>query len=91
MEVCLYIYIDIYCHPQTDCFIVSQHFSVARQAKFPNLGLKPGWLKCQSKILPLSHEETSASEGNLNAYVSHLFCLLISTKSSIHLKSLALC
>ena len=23
-----------YCHPQTDCFIVSQHFSVARYARF---------------------------------------------------------
>ena len=65
----------IYCHPLTDCFVVSQLFSVARQARFLNLGSKPGWLKCQSKILPLSHEETCASEGNLNAYVSHLFCL----------------
>ena len=27
----------IYCHPQTDCFVVSQHFSVARQARFTNL------------------------------------------------------
>ena len=28
----LNIYIYIYCHPQTDCFIVSQLFSVARHA-----------------------------------------------------------
>ena len=56
---------------------------------------KPGWLKRQSKFLPLSHEETSAIEGNLNAYVSHLFLFkyipLTATEGSIHLKSLALC
>ena len=74
----LYSYIYIYCHPQTDCFVQSELFSVARQARFLKLGSKPGWLKCQSKILPLSHEGTSAREGNLNAYVSHLFCLYIS-------------
>ena len=32
----------IYCHPQTDCFIVSQLFSVARHTRFPKLGSKPG-------------------------------------------------
>ena len=45
-------------------------------------------------ILPLSPEETSAIEGNLNAYVSHLFLFtyirLTATVSSIHLKSIAL-
>ena len=30
----------IYCHLQTECFVVSQHFSVARHAKFPKLGSK---------------------------------------------------
>ena len=76
-NIYIYIYIYIYCLPQTDCFVVSQLFSVARQATFPKLGSKPGWLKRQSLILPLSHEETSESEGNLNTYVSHLFCLHI--------------
>ena len=47
---------------------------MARHTWFPKLGLKPGWLKRQSKFLPLSHEETNSSEGNLNSYVSHLFC-----------------
>ena len=65
-----YIYIVIH---RRICFVLSELFSVARQARFTKLGSKPGWLKCQSKILPLSHEETSASEGNLNAYVSQLF------------------
>ena len=51
-------------------------------------------LKSQSQILSLSHEKTSASEGNLNAYVSHLFLFtyirLTATESSIHMKSLAI-
>ena len=87
----IYIYIYIVIHRQI-CFILSELFNVARQARFPKLGSKPSWLKCQSKILPLSQEETSASEGNLNAHVSHLFLftyiLLTATESSIHMKSL---
>ena len=35
----MYIYI---CHPHTDCFVVAQLFSVARHARFPKLGSKPG-------------------------------------------------
>ncbi len=27
----IYVYIYIYSHPQTDCFVLSEHFSVARQ------------------------------------------------------------
>ena len=87
-----YMYIYIVIHRQI-CFVLSELFSVARQARFPKLGSKPGWLKCQSKILPLSQEETSASEGNLNGYVSQLFLFtyicLTATESLIHMKSLA--
>ena len=72
------------------CFILSE---LIRQARFPKLGSKPGWLKRQSKILPLRLEETSASEGNLNAYVSQLFLFtyirLTATEILIHMKSLA--
>ena len=32
----------IYCHPQTDCFVLSELFSVVRQARFPKLGSKHG-------------------------------------------------
>ena len=74
------------------CFVLSELFSVAKQARFPTLGSKPSWL--QSKILPLSHEETSASKENLNGYVSQLllFTYIRSTaiESSIYMKSLAL-
>ena len=60
--------LNIYIVMQT-CFVQSEVFSVVTQARFSKLESKPGWLK----ILPLSNEETSASEGILNAYVSHLF------------------
>ena len=69
----LYIYVI---HRQI-CFVLSELFSGARHARFPKLGSKPGRLKRQSKILPLSHEETSASEGNLNDYVSQFLLFYI--------------
>ena len=57
------------------------------------LDLKPVQLKRQSKNLPLSHEKTSASEGNLNGYKSQLllfkYIRLTATESSIHMKRLA--
>ena len=75
------------------CFVLSELISVARRVRFPKLGSKPGWLKCQSKILPLSHEETSASDVNLNGYESKLllftYIRLTATESSIHMNSLA--
>ena len=95
IKTCTHInlYIHIVIHRQL-CFVLSELFSVAWQAKFPTWGSKPGWLKRQSKILPLSHEETSASELNLNAYVSQLFLFsyirLTATENSIHMKTLAL-
>ena len=73
----LQIVSNIYSHPQTDYFVVSQLFRMARHARFPKLGSKHGWLKRQCKILPLAHEVTSGSGRNLNAYVIHLFCLHI--------------
>ena len=92
-NIYIYIYIYIVIHRQI-CFVLSEHFSVVRQARFPKLGSKPGWLKRQSNILPLSHEETSAREGNLNGYESQLllftYIRLTATESSIHMKSLAL-
>ena len=91
--VYIYIYIYIVIHRQI-CFVLSELFSEARQARFPKLGSKPGWLKHQSKILLFSYEGTSAREGNLNGYVSQLFLFtyirLTATERSIHMKSLAL-
>ena len=36
-----FTFLFIYCPPQTDCFVVSQLFSVARHARFPKLESKP--------------------------------------------------
>ena len=92
LYIYIYIYIYIVIHRQI-CFVLSELISVARQARFPKLGSNPGWLKRQSKILPLSREETSAREGNLNGYESQLllftYIRLTATESSIHMKSLA--
>ena len=62
--VCLFIY--IYSHPQTDCFVISQHFSVARRTRFS----KPCWLLHQLEIQPYSNEETRRKRKDLNTYVS---------------------
>ena len=87
------IYIYNVIHRQI-CFVLSELFSVARQVRLPKLGSKPGWLKRQSKILPVSHEETSASEVNLNSCESQLllftYIRLTATESSIQMKSFAL-
>ena len=86
-----YIYIYIVIHRQI-YFVRSELISVARRARFPKLRSKPGWLKCQSKILPLSYEEASTSEVNLNDYESQLLLFtyfrFTATESSIHMKNL---
>ena len=38
------MYVCMYCHPKTDCFILSQLISVARHAGRFKLGLKPAHL-----------------------------------------------
>ena len=59
----------IYCHPQIDCFVLPELFSVARQARFPKPGSKHSWLKRQSKILPLSHEESTHTHVYIYIYI----------------------
>ena len=53
MGVCIYIYIYIYSHLQTDCFVVSQLFSVARHIGRSKLGSKPAQLYVRLSIRPL--------------------------------------
>ena len=50
------------------CFVLSELFSVARQARFPKLGWKPGWLKIHSATRKLAQVKD-----NVNGYVSQLF------------------
>ena len=49
-----YIYIYIYSHPQTDYFVVSQLFSVARHVGRLKLGSKPAQLYVRLSIRPIS-------------------------------------
>ena len=69
------IYIYIYCHPQTDCFIVSQLISVARHAGWLKLQLKPTQLYVRLSILPLSLQATNISLGIIRHYVVAFVCL----------------
>ena len=66
---CLLPYVHIYCHPQTDCFVVSQLFSVARHAGRFKLGSKPAQLYVRLSILQLSHQVTYVSSGYIYIYV----------------------
>ena len=46
----------IYCHPQTDCFVVSQLFSVARHGGRLKLESKPARLYVRLSIRPLGQQ-----------------------------------
>ena len=51
-----YIYIYIYSHPQIDCFVLSEFFSVARQAGRSKPGSKPVQLYVRLCFRPLGHQ-----------------------------------
>ena len=69
----------IYCHPQTDCFSVSQLFSVARYIGRSKLGSKLAQLFVRLSILPLSQQANHGGVGIIKhyvvAFVSLHFCL----------------
>ena len=50
----IYIYIYVYRHPQTDCSVVSQHFSVVRHAGHFKPGSKPAKLYMVSNCSAIS-------------------------------------
>ena len=52
------------CHPQTDCFVVSQLFSMTRHVRCFKPGLKSGWWHAPGQAC------NSMSELRINAYVS---------------------
>ena len=51
-----YIYIYLYCHPQTDCFVLSEPFSVARHVGRPKPGSKPIQLYVRLSLRPLGQQ-----------------------------------
>ena len=69
------IYIYIYNHPWTDCFIVSHFFSVARHVGRLKLGLQPGQLYVRLSNLPLSQQVNHVSSGIIRQYVVAFVCL----------------
>ena len=68
-----------YYHPQTDCFIVSQLFSVARHVGCLKLGSKPAQVYVRLCIIPLS-PRTNLTSGIIRhcviAFVSLHLCLI---------------
>ena len=55
-HIYIYIYIYIYCYPQTDCFFLSELFSVARHIGCSKLGLKPIQLYIRLSLRLLSQQ-----------------------------------
>ena len=89
------VYIYIYWHPQTDCFVVSQHFSVARHVGRLKLESKPAQLYVRLRIIPLSPQANYVSSGIIRHYVVAFVCFTYLPyrilECPIHSKSFALC
>ena len=52
----VHLYIYIYCHPQTDCFVISELFSVARHVRRSKPGSKPIQLYIRLSLRPLGQQ-----------------------------------
>ena len=59
----IYVYIYIYSHPQTDCFVISQLFSVTGHVECLKLGSKPTQLYIRLSLIPLSQQVNHISSG----------------------------
>ena len=64
--ISLFLFIYIYCHPHTDCFVVSQLFSVARHVGSLKLGSKPAQLDVRLSIRPLGQRVYHVCHYTLN-------------------------
>ena len=73
--VTLIVFFFLYSYPQTDCFVVSQLFSVARQTGRFKLGLKPSQLYVKLSIIQHGHQSTYVSSGIIRHYVGAFVCL----------------
>ena len=63
------LYIYIYSHPQTDCFILSELFSVARHAGRSKPGSKPVQLYVRLCYRPLGHQADHVGKGNFKVFL----------------------
>ena len=75
LYIYIYIYIYIFCHPQAECFIVSQLFSVASHIGRFKLGLKPAQLYVRFSIILFSYRSTYVRSGIIRHYVVAFICL----------------
>ena len=64
-----YIYIYIYSHPQTDCFVLSELFSVAGHAGRSKPGSKPVQLYVRLSFRPLGHQADHVGKGNFKVFI----------------------
>ena len=93
----IYIYIYIYILSSTDCFFVSQLFSVARHVGHLKLGSKPAQLYVRLSIKPLGQQAYHVSKGIIRysvtaaAFVCLHFIPYRIPECSIRSKSFALC
>ena len=78
----------MHCHPETDCFAVSQLFRVARHTGCFKLGPKPAQLYIRLSILPLSQQSIYVNSGIIRHYVSAFVCLHFALPGTRELNSL---
>ena len=84
-------YIYIYCHSQTDCFVVSHLLSVARHVGRLKLGSKPAQLYVRLIIIQLSQQVNHVSTGIINHFVCLPFVSYRIPECSNRSKSFAFC
>ena len=75
IHACILIYIYIYRHPQTYCFVVSRLFSVAKHVGRLKLESKPTQLYVRLCIIPLSPQANHISSRIIRHYVVAFLCL----------------
>ena len=59
----------IYCNPQTDCFVLSELFSVARHAGRSKPESKPVQLYVRLSFRPLGHQADHVGYGNFKVFI----------------------
>ena len=64
----MYIYIYIYCHPQTECFVLSELFSVARHVGRSKPGSKPIQLYVRLNLKPLDRQANHVGQGSFKVF-----------------------
>ena len=64
-----------HCHPQTDCFVISQLISVAKHVGRLKLESKPAQIYVRLSIIPINQQANYVSSGIIRHYVVAFVCL----------------